>query len=45
MKLLGNKSTIRAQYENKKTFRDILKEMDIIPILGENIPIDSFLAS
>lgn len=45
MKLLGNDSSIRKWYENKKTFRKILQELNIQAIPWENIDIDDFLAS
>ncbi len=43
LKLLWNKSKIRALYENKKTFREILTTIWVKPILWENIDIDFFL--
>lgn len=44
-KMLGNSSSIRKIYENKKKFREILKEIWITPIVGKNVDIDYFLDS
>lgn len=43
LKLLWNKSKVRAPYENKKTFREILTTIWVNPILWENVDIEIFL--
>jgi len=45
IKLLWNNSSSRVKYENKKSFREILTEIWVNPILWENINIDRFLES
>jgi len=43
-KILNNKWRIRRQFENKKTFREILEKIWITPITWKNVSFDFFIS-